>query len=511
MHENKSVAIQLCDKDFLDNFNPDFLALYDLNTWDKSMGSRDRLNLVKEASVDAILIDSSLSYNSDSLLCWGAALKTEGYLILESIDHCNPKMLADNLTTIFKYQSVSENSNIWILRKKALINKEFLVQNLHHQLANNTITDYRVQNALNQLEQCYPYDDLAPYTRSQIYNMQELTEAAVNSWNDYFFRNPQRNKHYFTIMHRLISGDYYHGFKQRELFYSDHHSIRSTIPPSSEILNKRWQGEPLFSKRLIVWSEFGFGDEIMFSQLAHYLKSQQPKQLIFIVQPPIVDIIKSHPDIDIVISSDEWHDQHIEFDYWVYPHSILAHVTESFDTLPKRIPYLFANPVLITKMAQHINKTDGLKIGLAWRGSPHHENDNHRSIHELTQIESLLTQVPHHWYCLQKDLNEAERKLMERYQIPLIGPICQNFSDTAAAIANLDLVVTVDTSIAHLAGAMNIPTFLMLSFITDWRWGFKQTNLWYPSIRAFHQRSPLIYWPTVIGDVIEAIKQFASK
>ena len=511
MHENKGVAIQLCDKDFLNNFNPDFLALYDLNIWDKSMGSRDRLNLIKEASVDAILVDSSLSYNSDNLLCWGAALKTEGYLILESIDHCNPKMLADNLTTIFEYQSVLENSNIWILRKKALINKEFLVQNLHHQLANNTITDYRVQNALNQLEQCYPYDDLAPYTRSQIYNMQELTEAAINSWNNYFFRNPQRNKHYFTIMHRLISGDYYHGFKQRELFYSDHHSIRSTIPPSSEILNKRWQGEALFSKRLIVWSEFGFGDEIMFSQLAHYLKSQQPKQLIFIVQPPIVDIIKSHPDIDIVISSDEWHDQYIEFDYWVYPHSILAHVTEPFDNLPKRIPYLFANPVLITKMAQHINKTDGLKIGLAWRGSPDHENDIHRSIHDLTQIESLLTQVPHHWYCLQKDLNEAERNLMERYQIPLIGPICQNFSDTAAAIANLDLVVTVDTSIAHLAGAMNIPTFLMLSFITDWRWGFKQTNLWYPSIRAFHQRSPLIYWPTVIEEVIKAIKQFASK
>ena len=511
MHENKGVAIQLCDKDFLNNFNPDFLALYDLNIWDKSMGSRDRLNLIKEASVDAILVDSSLSYNSDNLLCWGAALKTEGYLILESIDHCNPKMLADNLTTIFEYQSVLENSNIWILRKKALINKEFLVQNLHHQLANNTITDYRVQNALNQLEQCYPYDDLAPYTRSQIYNMQELTEAAINSWNNYFFRNPQRYKHYFTIMHRLISGDYYHGFKQRELFYSDHHSIRSTIPPSSEILNKRWQGEALFSKRLIVWSEFGFGDEIMFSQLAHYLKSQQPKQLIFIVQPPIVDIIKSHPDIDIVISSDEWHDQYIEFDYWVYPHSILAHVTEPFDNLPKRIPYLFANPVLITKMAQHINKTDGLKIGFAWRGSPDHENDIHRSIHDLTQIESLLTQVPHHWYCLQKDLNEAERNLMERYQIPLIGPICQNFSDTAAAIANLDLVVTVDTSIAHLAGAMNIPTFLMLSFITDWRWGFKQTNLWYPSIRAFHQRSPLIYWPTVIEEVIKAIKQFASK
>ena len=109
MLENKGVAIQLCDKDFLDNFNPDFLALYDLNTWDKSMGSRDRLNLVKETSVDAILVDSSLSYNTDSLLCWGATLKTEGYLILESIDHCNPKMLADNLTTIFEYQSVSEN------------------------------------------------------------------------------------------------------------------------------------------------------------------------------------------------------------------------------------------------------------------------------------------------------------------------------------------------------------------------------------------------------------------
>ena len=286
--------------------------------------------------------------------------------------------------------------------------------------------------------------------------------------------------------------------------------MRSRIPPSLEILDKQWKGEPLLGKGLVVWSEFGLGDEIMFSQLAHYLKNQQPKQLIFIVQPPIVDIIKSHPDIDIVISSDEWHDQHIEFDYWVYPHSILAHVTEPFDTLPKRIPYLFSDPTLSAQMAQRINKTERLKIGLVWRGSPDHENDIHRSIHDLTQVESLLTQAPHHWYCLQKDLNEAERKLMERYQIPLIGPICQNFSDTAAAISNLDLVVTVDTSIAHLAGAMNIPTFLMLAFIKDWRWGFKENNLWYPSIKAFHQRAPL-YWPTVIEEIIEAIKQFTSK
>lgn len=510
MHENKGVAIQLCNKDFLNNFNPDFLALYDLNTWDKSMGPKDRLNLVREATVDAIFIDSSLSYNTDSLLCWGAALKTGGYIILEAIDHCNPEMLADNLETVFEYLPVSENTNIWILRKKVLITKELLIQNLHHQLANHAITDYRAQNALNQLEQGYPYDDLAPYTRAQICNMQGLTEAAVSTWNNYFFRNPQPNKHYFTIMQRLIAGEYYRGFKQRELFYRDFHPIRSTIPPSSEILNKRWKGESLLGKRLVVWSEFGFGDEIMFSQLAHYLKSQQPKQLIFIVQPPIVDIIKSHPDIDVVISSNEWHDQHIEFDYWVYPHSILAHVTEPFDTLPKRIPYLFADPALIDKMAQRINKTEGLKIGLAWRGSSEHANDIHRSIHDLTQVESLLSKTSHHWFCLQKDLNEAERSLMAHYQIPLIGPTCQNFSDTAAAIANLDLVVTVDTSIAHLAGAMNIPTFLMLAFIKDWRWGFKENNLWYPSIRAFHQRAPL-YWPTVIEEIIEAIKQFTSK
>ena len=510
MHENKGVAIQLCDKDFLDNFNPDFLALYDLNTWDKSMGSRDRLNLVKEASVDAILVDSSLSYNSDSLLCWGAALKTEGYLILVAIEHCYPQILADNLETLFDYQPISEKSHIWFLRKKPLADQERLKQNLSHQLLNHPITDYRVQNALNQLEQSYPYDDLAAYTRTQIYNTQELTDAALSAWNNYFFRAPKANIHYFSTLQRLSAGDYHRGFYQRESILYNKHCLRSRIPPSLEILDKQWKGEPLFSKRLIVWSEFGFGDEIMFSQLAHYLKSQQPKQLIFIVQPPIVDIIKSHPDIDIVISSDEWHDQHIEFDYWVYPHSILAHVTEPFDTLPKRIPYLFSDPTLSTQMAQRINKTERLKIGLVWRGSPDHENDIHRSIHDLTQVESLLSQTSHHWFCLQKDLNEAEHDLMERYQIPLIGSTCQNFSDTAAAIANLDLVVTVDTSIAHLAGAMNIPTFLMLAFIKDWRWGFKENNLWYPSIRAFHQRAPL-YWPTVIEEVIEAIKQFASK
>ena len=507
---NPTAGLKLCDEAFLKHFTADFLASLELKDWDKSMGPRDRLSRVKSGSMDIIFVDSGLSYDTEHLLCWGDALSAGGYLALEAIEDCNPQMLADNLEMIFEYQPVTDNRNIWLLRKKPLAAQELLQQNLSTQLLNYPVTDYRVQNALNQLEQSYPRERLAPYTRAQIYNMQGVTEAAVNSWLHYFFRNPQPNLHYFTLLQRLNIGDYPRGFRQREFFLGERHSIRSTIPPSAELLHKCWQGEPLAGKHLVVWSEFGLGDEIMFSQLAHYLKTLKPAQLTFIVQPPIAEIMRSHPDIDQIIDTESWREQSIEFDYWVYPHSILAHVSQPFAELPKRIPYLFADPARVATMAPRIKANTGLKIGLVWRGSSTHENDHCRSIHHLAPVESLLSHNEYQWFCLQKELNEAEWALMERYSVPLIGPGCRDFSDTAAALANLDLLISVDTSVAHLAGAMNVPTFLLLPFVMDSRWGLERENLWYPSIQAFRQSSPLIYWPEVIEQVIKALEGFAG-
>ena len=249
----------------------------------------------------------------------------------------------------------------------------------------------------------------------------------------------------------------------------------------------------------------------MFAQLAHMLKLQGTKKITLVAQKPIVSLLQTHPDIDEVIIRENANAELTHFDYWVYPHAILAHVTMPFQLQPKRIPYLSAIPEKQQLFCKKIIKNDRLKVGIVWRGDPSHENDANRSIHDLGPIEKLFNTDNVDFYCLQKEQNEAEKDLLARYQVTDLSADLHDMADTAAAISLLDCIVTVDTSVAHVAGALNKPTLLMLSYVVDWRWGsYQHENLWYPNIQSIRWRAMIEDWHYVIDEVKQALAKISA-
>lgn len=160
---------------------------------------------------------------------------------------------------------------------------------------------------------------------------------------------------------------------------------------------------------------------------------------------------------------------------------------------------------------QKIIKNDRLKVGIVWRGDPSHENDANRSIHDLGPIEKLFNTDNVDFYCLQKEQNEAEKDLLACYQVTDLSADLHDMADTAAAISLLDCIVTVDTSVAHVAGALNKPTLLMLSYVVDWRWGsYQRENLWYPNMESIRWRAMIEDWHYVIDEVKQALAKISA-
>jgi hypothetical protein len=160
-------------------------------------------------------------------------------------------------------------------------------------------------------------------------------------------------------------------------------------------------------------------------------------------------------------------------------------------SIPANTPYLFADPVQAEKWHQQIPSAPGLKVGLAWQGNPGNTNDRHRSI-ALVRFEPLLKREAVRFFSLQNGPGaEQLTAAPQRFSIIDLGSRFENFLDTAAALQNLDLVITVDSAVAHCAGAMGIPVWVLVPFACDWRWlSDREDSPWYPSMRLFRQQEP---------------------
>lgn len=311
----------------------------------------------------------------------------------------------------------------------------------------------------------------------------------------------------------LAHGDYATGFQLRneyaKKYLPKHRRCHAYAAPSDALDKQYWRGENLAGKTFVVWSEFGLGDEIMFVQLAHYLKHvAKVGKLIWVVQPPIVSLVQTHADIDEVVSAKVAADVIGSLDYWAFPHDLLVHFRQPFETIPKTMPYLSANVDKLRHFATLTRSEKKRKVGLAWRGDPSHENDRYRSIHQVAMLNVLVDGMDDiQFYCVQKELNEHERAWLAEKGIPHLGDALGDFADTAALLANMDVVITVDTSIAHVAGALNLPTFVLLPYVYDWRWGTPlMKNMWYPNTVKFQLPYVGAPWYEVLLAVRHALR-----
>jgi Tfp pilus assembly protein PilF len=277
---------------------------------------------------------------------------------------------------------------------------------------------------------------------------------------------------------------------------------------STRIPGPRWQGESLAGKSLLIGCEGGYGDMIQFGRYAAVLKSSGAERIGIICQPALKKLFATLAGVDVVVALGEmipgpgW-------DFWTLPQSIPLHCGTRLDTIPAPIPYLWAPPLETLAWRSRL-PSQGHRVGLAWQGNPRFENDPDRSLPGLHVLAPLAFMERVCFISLRISA-EATEPIQPPAGMELLDPSSWigDFSDSAALVSSLDLVISVDTAAAHLAGALGIPCWVLLPcYKTDWRW-FKdrEDSPWYPgSMRLFRQQRTGD-WTPVIAAVAAALQR----
>jgi hypothetical protein len=226
------------------------------------------------------------------------------------------------------------------------------------------------------------------------------------------------------------------------------------------------------------------------------------------VQPPLVPLLASLPGIAGVHAAG---DPLPPFDRHCPMSSLPLAFATTLADVPAAVPYLAAPPERLRHWRAAVNGRSGLKVGLAWAGNPGHNNDHNRSL-AIELLRPLLDTPGCHFFALQKALRPGDADALAGCDaVTLLGEQLGDFVDTAAIIAALDLVVSVDTAVAHLAGALGKPVWLLLPFSAEWRWLIGRADSpWYPTARLYRQPE-IGAWSAAIAEVAAALERLAPR
>jgi len=309
----------------------------------------------------------------------------------------------------------------------------------------------------------------------------------------------------------LCQGRYVEAWPNFEARYDPSYFGWNFIPPNLPF--PQWQGEPLTGKSLVVWTEQGFGDNIQFARYFPMLKPGGVSRLTLVCMPPLKALLENIVGVDAVVSLSEAGSLPTH-DHWIYAMSLPLLFATTVETIPASLPYLSVLPERLDKWRWQL-PTDRLKVGLVWKGSATNKNGANRSLPSLSILAPLWSIPGITFISLQKGQGEDEAAIPPAGQpIAHMGSNIQDFADTAAIVTQLDLVICIDTAIAHLAGALNKPCWVLLptASVTDWRWLRERTDsLWYPGVmRLFRQTDP-DDWPATIREVAQALETWVDE
>jgi hypothetical protein len=265
----------------------------------------------------------------------------------------------------------------------------------------------------------------------------------------------------------------------------------------------RWDGAPPVGRRILVAVEGGHGDMIQFCRYCPHLKAAGAVRVGVLCQPGLVALFECLRGMDIAIGLDQPLARG-EWDVWTAPLDLPRHFHTTVETVPAALPYLVPAPDRVARLAPLLAGPPGeLKVGLVWKGNPRFENDAARSLPGCATLAPLMRVPGVRWFSLQKGPDEG--RMTEG--VTDLAPALADFADTAALVAGLDLVITVDTACAHLAGALGRPCWVLLpAWMPDWRWLADRTDTpWYPgAMRLFRQRHDG-EWDAVMAEVADAL------
>jgi len=347
---------------------------------------------------------------------------------------------------------------------------------------NNLGIAWQKQGKLEQASQIYHKTLVIRPNYPQAYNNlantlkeQGKLKEAVQAYHKAIEINPDYiDAHKNLGIALLLQGDFQRGWQEYEW------RLKSEDLCVANRAQTRWNGSSLSGKTILLYAEQGFGDTIQFIRYVHLL-AEYNTEIIVECQSELVPLFKNIGAIKKTIVAGE---SSPKFDVNASLLSLPGILGTDLNSIPVKTPYLYA------KSGSHTNleTCSEYKVGIVWAGNLKHPNDNNRSV-ELQQFSVLFDVEACQFFSLQVG---SRRDDIIRYYysntIIDLGGDFSNFSDTAAAILELDLVISVDTAVAHLAGALGKPIWVLLPFMPDWRWLLERENTpWYPTMRLFRQ------------------------
>jgi hypothetical protein len=296
----------------------------------------------------------------------------------------------------------------------------------------------------------------------------------------------------------LARGDTAPGWLEYE--WRNRLDVPSNILP--RMTSPTWNGMRIPSGRILLVGDQGYGDTIQFARYITMV-AERCKEVVLGCSAELADLLRHIPGLSQCYA--RWDA--------IPPHAAHCRLSSlpmlfqtTLDRVPGPSPYLTADPARVAAWAERLGARTGPRIGLAWTGRPTHPNDMRRSL-TLERLAPLAEALSVRFVCLQKPVPDRDVTAMPRFPgLTDLSDALTDFSETAALIANLDLVITIDSAVGHLAGALGKPAWILLAKAADWRWMLSRTDTpWYPTLRLFRQQSPGA-WDPVIAEVAGALR-----
>lgn len=299
----------------------------------------------------------------------------------------------------------------------------------------------------------------------------------------------------------LALGDYATGFAELEWrlqsLMGEHVAYTRSLAPD-------WEGVVAQGRSIVLWYEQGLGDTIHFARYAQLLARMGMKVYLW-AQPPLARLLRTLPDISgVCVGGDAIPHVDCQAPLVSVPH--LLRLGGRGLKIPREVPYLFPDAAEVERWRSRIDPVAAgrRRIGIVWAGNPGFGLDHRRTL-ELESLAPILQVPGNAFFSLQMGAGRVSAERLARYGVTDLADQVGDFADTAAAMAALDMVISVDTSTVHCAGALGRPTWLPLYLPPDWRWGLNgDETIWYPTLRLFRQ-SEQGRWDDVIERMAQAL------
>jgi tetratricopeptide (TPR) repeat protein len=492
VHYRRALAIQPQLAEFHNNLGN---ALYKKERVHDAMVSYQRAITLNPGLADA--------YNNLGTVHFDRGELEEAYSCYQRALAIRPNFIdaANNLADVFQKRGQIDQA-ISCLRQAMSINPNFAdtYNNLGRMLVEKNLLD----EALGFFNQAYTrranYVEAVTNIANVMYRKNRLDDAIAYSRQALNIQPDYASAHWNMGLSLLCKGRFHEGWKE----FAWRSQVKELRGIHRQFLQPMWDGRNLNGQTLLLHSEQGFGDTIQFIRYLPKVTARGARVIVD-CRPELIELMKQN------FQADQWitrNDPLPAFDLQCPLMSLPMVLGTTLANIPSEVPYIVADAGKTAMWKERLKGQVGLKVGMVWAGLPEHDNDRNRSL-PFQLLEPLLAIVGITFISLQKGKAAAQMNQSRSKSNASLGNMIDwtsdlgDFSDTAALLANLDLVVTVDTAMAHLAGAMGKPVWVLLPFSPDWRWMLdRDDSPWYPTMRLLRQRQ--------LGDWNDPIQQASA-